>query len=95
LLDRKCHELQTDPQSGFVLNAVCQRYRPDAHFTLRGRVLKTLRGGVFEQRLLRDLDEYQETLRTIFALRVPEADRLWPKIMARHEALFPALEQSP
>ncbi|MFO0993958.1 MAG: arylamine N-acetyltransferase [Hyphomicrobiales bacterium] len=95
LLDRKCHELQTDPQSGFVLNAVCQRYQPDAHYTLRGRVLKTLRGGVFEQRLLSDLDAYEETLRTIFALRVAETDRLWPKIVARHEALFPRSVQSP
>ncbi|MBL8893848.1 MAG: arylamine N-acetyltransferase [Rhizobiales bacterium] len=90
LLDRKCDELQTDPQSGFVLNAVCQRYQPDAHYTLRGRVLKTLRDGAFEQRLVSDLDEYEETLRTIFALRVPEAGRLWPKIVARHEVLFPA-----
>lgn len=90
LLDRKCNELQTDPQSGFVLNAVCQRHQPDAHYTLRGRVLKVLRGGVFEQRLLSDLDEYQETLRATFALRVPEASALWQKIVARHQVFFPS-----
>jgi N-hydroxyarylamine O-acetyltransferase len=89
LLDEKCHQLQTDPQSGFVLNAVCQRHQPDAHHTLRGRVLKTLRDGVVEQRFVADRDEYETTLREVFALRVPDAGEVWQKVEARHAALFP------
>lgn len=94
LLDEKCRQLQTDPQSGFVLNAVCQRYQPDAHYTLRGRVLKTLRNGVFEQRLIADLADYETTLRDVFDLRVPDAGRIWQRIEARHAALFPSTDKS-
>jgi len=89
LLDERCHWLQTDPQSGFVLNAVCQRYHHDAHYTLRGKVLKTLRDGVVEQRQLADQAEYETVLSEVFALRIPEAAHLWRKIEARHSALFP------
>ncbi len=89
LLDEKCRWLQTDPESGFVLNAVCQRHQPDAHYTLRGRVLKTLRHGVFEQRLVSDRAEYETTLRDVFDLSVPDAELLWEKVLARHAAVFP------
>lgn len=89
LLDETCHRLQTDPQSGFVLNAVCQRHQPDAHYTLRGRVLKVLRNGAFEQRLVTGLADYEATLRDVFDLRIPEAELLWKKVAARHAVLFP------
>jgi N-hydroxyarylamine O-acetyltransferase len=89
LLDEKSRQLQSDPQSGFVLNAVCQRHQPGAHHTLRGRVLKTLRNGVFEQRLVSDLADYEATLRDVFDLRAPAADVIWEKIAARHAVLFP------
>jgi N-hydroxyarylamine O-acetyltransferase len=89
LLDEQCRALQTDPESGFVLNAVCQRHQPDAHYTLRGRVLKVLRDGAFDQRVVSDLADYEATLRDVFALRVPEADLLWEKVKARHAVVFP------
>jgi len=89
LLDEKCRQLQTDPHSGFVLNAVCQRHQPNGHYTLRGRVLKVLRNGVFEQRLVTDLADYKATLLDVFALQLPEAGRIWTKIEARHATLFP------
>jgi N-hydroxyarylamine O-acetyltransferase len=89
LLDEKCRWLQTDPNSGFVLNAVCQRYQPDAHHTMRGRVLKTLRNGVIEQRLISDRSDYEATLRDVFALSVPDTGLIWQRIEARHAALFP------
>lgn len=89
VLDETCRRLQTDPQSGFVLNAVCQRYQPDAHYTLRGRVLKVLRDGVFAQRIVSDLADYEATLREIFALRLSDADVLWQKVVERHAAVFP------
>ena len=72
-----------------MLNAVCQRYQPDAHYTLRGRVLKILRDGVFEQRIVSGLGDYKTILLDVFALQVPEADLLWEKVTARHATLFP------
>jgi len=92
-LDEKCNFLQSDPQSSFVLNAVCQRYQPDAHYTLRGKVLKTLRNGAFEQRLLRDARDYEATLAEVFDLRIPEAGELWRRIEARHAQLFPPTDK--
>jgi N-hydroxyarylamine O-acetyltransferase len=88
VLARKCAWLQGNPDSPFVLNAVCQRYRPDAHYTLRGRILRTLRNGTVERRLIADADDYVETLRSVFDLDLPEARDLWPNIAARHRALF-------
>ena len=37
----KCEQLQSDPQSSFVLNLVVNKRLPDAHVCLRGRVLAT------------------------------------------------------
>jgi N-hydroxyarylamine O-acetyltransferase len=38
--------------------------------------------------LLHSADELLATLRDHFGLDVPEAASLWPKVVARHEALF-------
>ena len=88
VLARKCAWLQSDPQSSFVLNAVCQRYRPDGHYTLRGCVLRVFKNGASERRAIANADDYVEILRSVFDLDVPEARSLWPKIAHRHRELF-------
>ena len=90
LLDDRCRFLQTDPASPFVLSAVVQRWRDEAHYSLRGRVLQRLDYGGKKTALIDDADRYVATLRDLFALDVPEAAALWPKIRARHEVLFGA-----
>ena len=57
---------------------------------LRARLLRTLTAEGATDRLIADADDYVATLKTEFALDLPEAAGLWPAIQARHEALFGA-----
>lgn len=90
LLETHCRDLQTSPDSPFVLNAVVQRWQDDVHYSMRGRVLTSIAAGGRTKTLIKDADDYVATLKRVFALEIPEAARLWPKITARHEALFGA-----
>jgi len=85
-----CDWLQTAPQSVFVQNAVCQRHTPKGLTILRGRTLRHIAGDDVSERLLDSADDYMTVLRNEFALDLPEAHSLWPKICARHAELFPA-----
>ena len=83
----KCSALQTDPDSTFVLNLVAQRRTPTTHVILRGRVLsEKSRSGVTRRRL-DSADELVQVLLDVFGLDVPATASLWPRIVARHEAL--------
>ena len=90
LLASKCAHLQTSEMSPFVQNLVCQRYTPEGFVTLRGRVLRRLTSDGSEDRLLDSADELLASLRNHLGLDVPESASLWPKIVARHKALFGA-----
>ncbi|MEO8114801.1 MAG: arylamine N-acetyltransferase [Phenylobacterium sp.] len=87
-LAAKCQELQTSPQSIFVMTAICQRHTPEALLLLRGRALRRVRPGEKEDRLLGSADEFVEVLARDFDLDLPEAAALWPRICERHEMLF-------
>lgn len=87
LLARQCAALQSAPESPFVLNAVVQRHRPDGHVALRGRVLRTLTPDGVRERTLDGPDDYAATLVREFGFELPAA-ALWPRIVARHAALF-------
>ncbi len=82
--------LQTDPASGFVLNAVCKRHFPDRIEELRGRTRRTVSAGGVEQRLIESADEYVDALARVFGIELPEAADLWPRVVARHDELFGA-----
>jgi N-hydroxyarylamine O-acetyltransferase len=88
LFAAKCRELQTSETSPFTQNLVVQRRSGDAHLSLRGRVLSTIRSQGVEKVLLHSPGELVSTLHDRFGLDVPEAASLWPAIVARHEALF-------
>jgi N-hydroxyarylamine O-acetyltransferase len=88
LFAAKCRELQTSETSPFIQNLVVQRRSGDAHLSLRGRVLSTIRSHGVEKVLLHSPAELVSTLHERFDLDVPEAASLWPAIVARHEALF-------
>jgi len=89
-LAERCQWLQTAPESPFVLNATAQRHRPGEILVLRGRVLRHVRPDGFTERLIGSADEFAQLLADDFALDVPEAANLWPRIVERHEALFAA-----
>jgi N-hydroxyarylamine O-acetyltransferase len=88
LMAEKCAWLQTDPQSLFVQNLICQRFTQDGHVDLIGRVLRTYGPGGVTRRTLESADELVETLAEVFGLDEPAAARLWPAICARHEVVF-------
>ena len=88
LFSAKCNLLQTDPASSFVQNLVVQRRTADTHYSLRGRVLTTLRATSRDKTLLNSPDELVALLRERFELEVPEAASLWSAICARHDTLF-------
>ena len=86
-LATKCIDLQTNPESSFVLNLVAQRRTPTTHRVLRGRLFsEKSRDGIVKRRL-ESADELVVTLAEQFDLDVPEAESLWPRIVARHEVL--------
>jgi N-hydroxyarylamine O-acetyltransferase len=88
LLAAKCSYLQRWEESIFVQNLICQRHTPDGIVILRGRLLRTLSPDKLEDRLLNTADEFVSALQREFALDVPEAATLWPKVLARHAVLF-------
>jgi len=87
-ISEKCTQLQTDPDSSFVLNFVAQKRTPDTHVSLRGRVLTINTVSGRETKTLQSRDEFVETLRNAFQLDVPETTDLWDRIVDRHEILF-------
>jgi len=84
-LARRCDYLQSDPTSGFVRSLVAQIRLPDAHRTLRGRVLSEIGPEGETERLIGNAEELVETLARQFQLNVPEVRDLWPRIVERHE----------
>ncbi len=79
------NNLQTSPESGFVKNTVCLRFAPNGLLALRGAVYKrTTPDGVTEE-TVDNLTRYQELLTDVFDLRVPEVERIWERVWARHQ----------
>ena len=88
LLSAKCAELQTSPESNFVKLLICQRATPKGLYQLRGRVLRTVQPGSFDEQLIEDEDEFRRMLGDVFGLSDPEIPRLWRKVCERHAAVF-------
>jgi N-hydroxyarylamine O-acetyltransferase len=88
LLATQCTALQSSLESMFVQNLTVQRRSGDGHLALRGRVLTTAQDQNKEKKVLGSAQELVTTLRDVFQLDLPEAAGLWPKICARHDAVF-------
>lgn len=84
----KSKQLQTDPDSSFVLNLVAQIRLPEAHVSLRGRVLTRINASGKETSLLHSPDELVDNLRNTFQLDVSEVANLWDRIVERHKVVF-------
>ncbi len=87
-LSAKCLELQTDPESSFVLNLVAQLRLRNEHLSLRGRVLTRTRADGASRQTLESAEELVATLKSVFGIDAPASAELWPRILARHEVLF-------
>ncbi len=85
LLQRQAHWLQTAPESGFVQNAICQRYVRGELSILRGKVLKIIRATGVEQRSIEHIDDLHSVLTQQFDIVVPDIRHLWARIERRHQ----------
>jgi N-hydroxyarylamine O-acetyltransferase len=88
LFAAKCDELQYSPQSHFVLNLFCFRFRADGVIGLRGRVVRTVTQHGYEDRILNSADELVRFFDEELDLRDPDLASLWPKICARHDVVM-------
>jgi N-hydroxyarylamine O-acetyltransferase len=88
VLAERCDWLQSAPDSPFVMNVICQRWRGNEVLQLLGRTYRQIRPGVREERIIASADEMMTVLRDDFTLDVPEAAALWPGVVARHEAVM-------
>lgn len=87
-LSVRSHYLQTNPESGFVQNLVCQLRRADSHITLRGRVFSIVTSEGKQKQVLDSADQLVATLSNEFRLIAPESAKLWGQICERHEQLL-------
>jgi N-hydroxyarylamine O-acetyltransferase len=87
-LQEKCDWLHDAPDSPFVQNLICQRYRGGEILQLIGRSFRRIEGGVKQERLIESAEELVDVLAREFTLDVPETAALWPRVVARHEQVM-------
>lgn len=85
-MEARCKYLQTDEDSSFVKKLVCELRRPDAHLSLRGRVLRETTDHGKTERILNSADELLSALKHEFKVDEPQVASLWDQICERHEA---------
>lgn len=88
LLSRTCSSLQSDPDSMFRQNLICQRLRSDGVHLLLGRVLIFFSESGQTKTVLNSAEELNDTLLSVFGLSDGDTLELWPDVVARHEVLF-------
>jgi N-hydroxyarylamine O-acetyltransferase len=88
VLQEKCDWLHDAPDSPFVQNVICQRYRGSEILQLVGRTYRQIRGGEKQESLIESAEEFVQVLRDDFTLDLPEAASLWPRVLARHEQVM-------
>jgi N-hydroxyarylamine O-acetyltransferase len=88
LLARTCDSLQSDPDSMFRQNLICQRLRRDGVHLLLGRVLIFFSESGQTKTILNSAQELSDSLLNVFGLSDADTLDLWPDVVARHEVLF-------
>jgi N-hydroxyarylamine O-acetyltransferase len=81
----RCQWLQTDPDSVFVQHALAFCRTREGITSLIDRTLRTITPNDAMRTVIGSADEYVATLKTRFALDLPEAATLWPAICEYHE----------
>jgi N-hydroxyarylamine O-acetyltransferase len=81
----RCQWLQSAPESLFVKHALVFRRTREGISSLIDRTLRTITPNEAKRVVIESADEYVATLKTRFALDLPEAATLWPAICVRHE----------
>ena len=88
LITRKNHELQTEPDALFVQNFVVQIMRENSITCLTGKVMRNKTSAGTTKKVVSSAKELEYTLSSVFGIKDPEIQSIWPKIQARHAVLF-------
>lgn len=88
LIARKHAELLADPASSFRQNFQVMRMGPTGSTVIYGRVLRRTTPLGVTKALVSGPDEMERLLETEFGLHGIEIGPLWPRILARHSAVF-------
>lgn len=86
-LDATCNNLQSDPQSMFRQNLICQQMTATGLKGLVGRMLTDTDAGL-QGHLIESEEELEEAIIKTLGITPPPLDGLWEKVSARHEELF-------
>jgi len=81
-----CESLQSDPESMFRQNLICQRISDTGGYSLLGRILINLDDG--GRRMLHSEVELIDVLTNVFFLKLPDITGLWNMVVDRHQVLF-------
>lgn len=84
-MEKRCDWLQSSPESPFVKHTTIFRRTDYGYHTLIDRTLRKITPEGVSQSEVASADNYVATLKTHFALDVPEAVTLWPIICEQHE----------
>lgn len=90
---KRCHELQTLPESRFVRSTLCYRPTTEGIASLRDAILKHCTGTGVTEEEIDSLARYQEIFDQVFGLDVALASQLWDGVQARHVLLKQEMEK--
>lgn len=88
VIEARSRDLQTSPESIFVQNLIVQQMRPESLVCLTGRIFQEKSGETGGKLMVRDAGELAALVSRTFGLDDPEVARVWPRVEARHRALF-------
>jgi len=86
-LQTVCNQLQSDPESVFRANLICQLMEESRVHLLVCRTFKVLGEGA-STRILSSEDELLSTLENVLKITLPNVDGLWDKVCERHEVFM-------
>ncbi|HSF96377.1 MAG TPA: arylamine N-acetyltransferase [Thermohalobaculum sp.] len=87
-IEARNRELQTSPDSVFVQNLIIQRMRADTLVCLTGRVFQEKSASDSRKKMVWDAAEMEALVSAKFGIDDPEIASVWPRVEARHRALF-------
>jgi len=88
-LETVCQSLQTVEHSPFVMTLIAQRFVQDGYEVQVGRAGRKITSRGIETKVLNSAEALQQRLQNAFEINVPAVTALWPKVLKRHQALFP------
>lgn len=86
-LSETCNNLQSDPQSMFRQNLICQQMTSTGFKSLVGRMYTDTDEGL-NGHLIDSEEELHNVIKQSLGITPPSLDGLWEKVCARHEDLF-------